>query len=258
MSGWIRAVAVAATLGLASGGAFAQSSPADLSKTSYELRADFSARLALTVGSSQHTATTQGEVLDHAAPNGRRRLTVAVRAVQAPLLLRPFKGSIASVTSELIATQSEDPRSLEGYDAAILERRSDGTVVIGGVRSDILDEVIRRELPGSEASPEMRAALTRALLLSPSLRDALRRPGPSYAFRAVADVSGRLLESSVLFDWGTAESRLAYTTADGRTVLAGMSLNVHGLVGGLGRVSGRMTVVFSNHAIALAHADTGR
>lgn len=259
MSGWIKGVAVAAVLALAAGGASAQVSPAGLPGSSSELRAEFDATLALTVGSSQHVATSQGEVLDRFAPDGRRRLTVAVRAVQAPLLLRPFKGSIASVTSELITTQSEDPRSLDGYDMATLERRSDGTVVMGGVRTDIVDEVIRRQAqPGSSGTPEFREAMARALLVSPSLRDSLRRSGPPYAFRAITDEAGRLLESSVLYDWGTVDSRLAYTTAEGRTVLGRMSLDLRGQVGGLGRVTGRMTVVFSNYAIALAHAGTGR
>ena len=214
MSAWIRALAVAGTLCLATASASAQVPAAGLPGTPYELRADFAATLALMIGSLQHTATSQGEVLDRLGTNGEHQITVSVRAVQVPLLLRPFKGSIASVTSELISSQAEDPRTFAGYDLAVLETRDDGTSVLGGVRADIVDEAVRRLPPSaSSSSPELRRALAKALLTSPSMREGLRRSGPPYAFRAVADAAGRLLESAVLYDWGSAEK--VWSNADG-------------------------------------------
>lgn len=260
MSAWIRALAVAATVCLAAASASAQvPAAAGVPGTPYEVRADFAATLALMIGSLQHTATSQGEVLDRLGSNGEHLITVAVRAVQAPLLLRPFKSSIASVTSELITSQAEDPRTFDGYDLVVLETRDDGTSVLGGVRSDIVDDTMHR-LPASAPSstPEFRRAIVKSLLTSPAMREGLRRSGPPYAFRAVADPAGRLLESSVQYDWGSAESRLTYTVADGRQVVGRLAVEVRGQVGGLGRVSGKMTVVFSNHAPVLPEAATGR
>jgi len=259
MSVWIRALAAAGVLCLAAASASAQVPAAGLPGTPYELRADFEATLALMIGSVQYTTTSQGEVRDRLGINGEHQITVAVRAVQAPLLLRPFKGSIASVTSELITSQADDPRAFEGYDLAVLETRTDGTSVLGGVRADIVDEALRRLPPSApSSSPELRRAMAKALLTSPFIRDGLRRSGPPYAFRAVADAAGRLLESSVQYDWGSAESRLTYTVAEGRQVVGRLAVEVRGQVGGLGRVTGKMTVVFSNHAMALPEAGTGR
>lgn len=217
---------------------------------SYELTSEFKGALTLWLGDGRYVVAAWGQVRESRRAGEARKVDATVLKIHLPLLLRPAAGSVASVIEQLIETQAEDARNLTSHDVVLLEKRRDGRFYLGGIRHDIVDEAIARYRAGVDAEdPFVRRAIARWLLTTPSMRQWIRRSGPPYAFGALIDEAGHLFESAVSYDWGEVGNKVSYTSVQDIAAWQQLTLNVTGQVKGLGQVTGRLEMSFSDHRL---------
>lgn len=217
----------------------------------YTLTADFAAQLVFHLTTGRVTATAAGTLVEsRAAPGEPRRRKATITRLGMPLLMRPFASGIRSIITNLVEADQRPAELLPMHDVFISEERAGGRFVLGGVRADIVTEVMTRYgLAANLRDQEARRAIAR-WLWSPAQRASIVRPGPGpYMITALVDDSGLIHQLTLAYDWGQAGNRVAYVTIGGwpfwREVVTDASFEF----AGLGRVDGTMILLVSNHCL---------
>src|SRR3989442_10411583 len=110
----------------------------------YELNADFSGTLNVTIKRSRLVVAADGSFLEWRGTDGIRHRKVTIRDLSLPLLLRPFAPSIRSAIAEKLETQAENPETFHAHDIFLLSEQPDGRFVLAGVHRAIVDDAIDR------------------------------------------------------------------------------------------------------------------
>jgi len=257
-----RLLAAAVTLALLAGPAYSASAQAPSvdalmarlfgtdDKTPYELSAEFSGTLTLTVRGGTMTAVAAGSFLEFRGADGVKRRKVTIARLDLPVLLRPFSGAIRRVIEEKVETQSESPETFHDHDIFLYGELPGRRYILVGVHKAIIDETIDRYgKPEQKKDPETRRRLAQWLYTSPSMRDTLVRGGPPYALRVVLDDAGMLYELTLLYNWGEVGTRISYALVSGQPVWRTVAADAVSELTGFGRVNGKLLLTFSNHCV---------
>lgn len=223
-------------------------------KNPYEISADFSGTLTLSVRGARLTALAAGEYLEWRAADGIKRRKVIVKQLELPVLLRPFAGAVRRVVEEKVDTSSENPETFHDHDIFMLGELPGRRYVLIGVHRSIVDEMIERfGRPDDKKDPAIRRKIAQWLYTSPSMRESIVRPGPPYALRAVLDEDGLLYELTVFYNWGEVGTRVSWITVGGQPAWQQVSSDATSELAGFGRVDGELILTFTNHCINCRH-----
>ncbi|MDR7549447.1 MAG: hypothetical protein QN131_05835 [Armatimonadota bacterium] len=217
----------------------------------FAMTADFAADFTLKTPTGVLTVHAGGTMLEsRTAPGEPRRRKATVTRLDVPLLLRPFHNSIRKVITDLIEVEQRPSEFLPVQDVFVAEERGGGRYLLGGVRTDIVNDVMTKY--GQQAllrDPAARRAIAR-WLWSPSQRGTIVRPGPGpYMLEAVVDESGLVHELRLFYDWGQVGNRITFVVVGGRPFWREVVSNTSSEVSGMGRVDGRMVLQVSNHCL---------
>lgn len=216
----------------------------------YELRADFSGTLTLTIRGNQYTAVTTGSFRESYRTGEPRRREAAVHHIQLPVLLRPFTRAFGSLIAQGIETDPEDPKTFDNQDSFVLDSRPEGRYRVAGIRRDIVDEAIDRYKAGaSKQDTATRQAVAKWLYTSAWMRSWILRSGPPYAFLATVSDSGLLYELTTFYDWGQFSTKIGYAVVNDQPVWQELISDVIGEAPGVGAMNGRLTVTFANYCM---------
>ena len=219
-------------------------------KTPYELTADFSGTLALTLRGGTITAIAVGSFTEVRRGDGVRRRKVQITRLDLPLLLRPFSGTIRRVIEEKVETQNESPETFHSHDIFMNGELPGRRYILIGVHKDIVDEAIDRYGKGQGKKDDAtRRRIAQWLYTTPSRREMLVRPGPPYALRVVLDETGTLYELTLFYNWGEVGTRINYATVNGQPVWQHVAADADSELSGFGRVKGKLQLTFTNHCL---------
>jgi hypothetical protein len=219
-------------------------------KTPYELTADFSGTLALTMRGGTITAVAAGSFTEVRRADGVRRRRVEIKRLDLPFLLRPFSGTIRRVIEEKVETQNESPETFHSHDIFLNGALPGPRYLLIGVHKAIVDEAIDRYGKGQDKKDDAtRRRIAQWLYTTPSRREMLVRAGPPYALRVVLDEAGTLYELTLLYNWGEVGTRINYAIVNGQPVWQHVSADANSELSGFGRVDGKLQLTFSNHCL---------
>lgn len=216
----------------------------------YAMTADFTTRVTLNMATGKLTVQAAGTLLESRAANGEpRRRKATVSRVDVPFLLRPFSNSIRQTVADLVEAERKLTDFVPMMDIFIQEELNGNRFLLGGVRQDIVTEVINKQRQTTYMKdPTFRRAIAR-WLFAPSQRASIARTGDAYAVSAVVDDAGLVHQLTLFYDWGTLESRILFVTVGGRAFWREVNADTSSDVTGIGRVEGKMVLQFSNHCL---------
>ncbi len=219
-------------------------------KEPYELSADFSGTLDVTVKRSQFEVAADGSFLEWRGADGIRHRKVTVRTLSLPVLLRPFAASIRSAIAEKIETQAEDPETFYAHDIFLFGELPGPQFVLAGIHRAIVDDAIARYgHPEDKLDITTRRKIAQWLYSAPSMKEFVVRPGPPYALHATIDEDGLLYELVLSYDWGEVSTRIGYIQIGGLHAWAEVQADTVSNLSGVGRVTGRLLLLFTNHCV---------
>lgn len=214
----------------------------------YDLTADFTGYLTVTVRGAPFTALADGTYREIRKPGELRHRQIQVRHIEVPLLLRPFTGSVKNLIEKKAELTSDNPATFSGHDIFILEEQPGHRYALGGVFRNIVDDAIDRYGGGrGKKDPAFRRNIARWLYTAPTMRPGIVRPGPAYALRTVLDEQGLIYELNLFYDWGNLGSRVVYTVVKGKPVWQEVIADTRTDLSGIGHIEGIMSLTFSNH-----------
>jgi hypothetical protein len=215
----------------------------------YELTADFTGTLDVTVKMSRLVVEAEGSFLELRGADGIRRRKVTVRKLSVPFILRPFASSVRRVIEEKIETSAENPETFHNHDLFLLAEEPD-QFVLAGIHRSIVDEAIDRYgHPEDKLDTATRRKIAEWLYTAPTMQEFIVRPGPPYALRAAIDDGGLLRELVLSYDWGAVSTVVEYTLVNGRPVWATLQADTVSDISGVGRVTGKLLLRLSNHCV---------
>lgn len=213
----------------------------------YELTADFTGRLTLTVRGSSIAATATGTYEEVRKSGEPRRRKVKIERLDVPLLLRPFTGTLRRVIEEKVESGTENPETFHAHDLFPLQELPE-RYVVGGVHRSIVDDAISRfGRPQDKTDPATRRRIAHWLFTTPSRREFLIRPGPPYAMRAVVDDEGHVHDLTIFYDWGQITTKIIYIMVSDKPAWRHLTSDAISELSGLGRVEGELVLAFTNH-----------
>lgn len=218
----------------------------------YTMTADFTAQLTLHVTTGKVTVHAAGTLAESRTANGEpRRRKATITRLDVPLLLKPFSNSIRGALAELIETENKPGEFLPTQDMFVAEERAGGRYALGGVRQDIVTEVMTKY--GQTAllkDPSTRRAIAK-WLFAPSQRPSIVRGGGAgpYALAALVDDTGLVHQLTLFYDWGQVGSRLSFVMIGGRPFWREVVSDTSSEVAGLGRVDGLLVLQIANHCL---------
>jgi hypothetical protein len=219
-------------------------------RTPYELTAEFTGTLTLTIRGGAVTARAAGSFYEVRRADGVRRRRVQITRLDLPFLLRPFASTIRRVIEEQVETQNESPETFHAHDIFLHSTLPGKRYVLVGVHKEIVDEAIdrygRRE---DKADPATRRRIAQWLYTTPTQRELLVRPGPPYALRAVLNEYGTLFELALLYHWGEIGTRIDYAVVRDQWVWRQVDADASSELAGFGRVDGKLRLTFFNHCL---------
>jgi len=207
----------------------------------YELNADFSGVLEVTIKRSRLVVSADGSFLEWRGTDGIRHRQVMVHNLNLPLLLRPFATSIRNVIADKIETQAENPETFHAHDIFLLTEQPDQRYVLDAIdryghAEDKLDVITRRKI-------------AQWLYTAPTMKEFIARPGPPYALRAVIDENGVLYELVLSYDWGEVSTRIEYIWIGGQPLWSEVQADTLSNLAGVGRITGKLLLRFTNHCV---------
>lgn len=217
----------------------------------YTLTADFTTATTLLLPTGKVTVNAAGTFVESRTAAGEpRRRKASISRLDIPLVLRPFASFIRRLIVDLIEAEQRPGEFLPQQDVFIVEERPPDRYLLGGVRSDIVTEVMTRY--GQTAllkDPATRRAIAR-WLWSPSQRTSIVRPGPGpYMIAALVDESGLIHQLNLSYDWGQVGNRISFLMVGGRPFWREVVSDTSFDLGGMGRVDGRMVLQVQNHCL---------
>lgn len=219
-------------------------------KTSYELNADFTGNIALTVRGQTFHAVAAGSYLEYRRTDGIKRRKVTITKLDLPVLLRPFTATVQRVIEDKVETPSESPETFHNHDIFLLGEAAEKRYTLVGIHRTIVDEMIDRYgKPEQKKDIETRRRIAQWLWTSPSMRERIVRPGPPYALRAVLDDIGNLYELTLFYNWGEVGTHVTYVLVNGQSAWRTVSSDAVSEFSGLGRVDAKLLLTFSNHCV---------
>jgi hypothetical protein len=216
----------------------------------YTLTADFSASLVMTLSTGKVPVHAVGTLFETRTVSGQPRTRKAtVTRVDLPVLLRPFSNSVRTILAGLIEAEQKPAELVPTLDIFIQEERNDGRYLLGGVRQDIVTEIMTKyNQQALLKDPTARRAFAR-WLFSPSQRPTIVRSGPAYAMATTVDDAGLVHHLTLFFDWGQVSSRLTFVMVGGRPFWREVTSEGTSEIPGLGRVFGTMVLQVTNHCL---------
>ena len=216
----------------------------------YTMTADFTTRVTLNMVTGKLTVQASGALVESRTANGEpRRRKATVSRVDVPFLLRPFSNSIRQTVTDLVEAERKLTDFVPMMDIFIQEELNGNRFLLGGVRQDIVTEVINKQRQTTYMKdPTFRRAIAR-WLFAPSQRASIARAGDAYAVSAVVDDAGLVHQLTLFYDWGTLGSRISFVTVGGRAFWREVNADTSSDVSGIGRVEGKMVLQFSNHCL---------
>jgi hypothetical protein len=217
----------------------------------YTLTADFNSRLTVNLSTGRIPIVAVGTLFESRAANGDPRTRKAtITRLDIPLLLRPFSNSMRTILTNLIESEQKPGEFIPTQDIFILEERSDGRYVLGGVRQDIVTEFMTKYNQQVFLKDATARRAFAKWLFAPSQRHQIVRPAPGpYSLQAMVDDTGLVHQVTLWYDWGKVGSRLTFVMVGGRPFwreLIGDGLTD---IPGLGRVDGVMVLQVTNHCL---------
>lgn len=217
----------------------------------YTMTADFTAEVLLNIPTGKVTVRAAGTITESRTAAGEpRRRKAMVTKLDVPVMLRPFTNQIRKVVTDLIEVEQKPAEFLPYQDVFIVEERPPDRYVLGGVRTDITNDVMTKY--GQTAllrDATARRAIAR-WLWAPSQRASIVRPGPGpYMLTSVVDEAGLLYQLTLSYDWGQVGSRTTFAMISGRPFWREVISDSSGEVAGIGHVDGRMVLHVQNHCL---------
>jgi hypothetical protein len=220
----------------------------------FTLTADFTADFVIHLPAGRFNVRAAGTILEsRSAPGEPRRRKATVTKLDVPFLLRPFANSIRRTVTDLIEVEQKPNEILPVQDVFIVEERPPGRYLLGGVRTDIVIETMRKYGQSANADDVTARRAIAKWLWSPSQRGTIVRPGPGpYMLTALVDEAGLLHQLTLSYDWGQVGNRIAFVTVGGRPFWKEVVSDTSSDVAGLGKVDGRMVLQVQNHCLNCA------
>ena len=216
----------------------------------YELNADFSGVLEVTIKRSRLVVSADGSFLEWRGTDGIRHRQVMVHNLNLPLLLRPFATSIRNVIADKIETQAENPETFHAHDIFLLTEQPDQRYVLAGIHHAIVDDAIDRYGHAEDKLDVItRRKIAQWLYTAPTMKEFIARPGPPYALRAVIDENGVLYELVLSYDWGAVSTRIEYIWIGGQPLWSEVQADTVSNLTGVGRITGKLLLRFTNHCV---------
>ncbi len=213
----------------------------------YEVTSDFEGTAVITWKGGRVRARAAGNLREfRATVGGPRRREVTITTLDLPLVLQPFNRGIKNLIAERITREEGTLGLMELYDVFITGDLPGGRFVIGGVRADIVTEIMERYGRTGEAKDVMVRREVARWLYQPRQREMVVRGGGPYLITLVADEQGFYYRLLLQYDWGPVETQLDWGTSAGRQVWREVKMDASTDVRGLGHVEGRMNLRFSN------------
>ncbi|MBI3997461.1 MAG: hypothetical protein HY355_00405 [Armatimonadetes bacterium] len=217
----------------------------------YTMTANFTATATLNIPTGRIKVLAAGNFVESRAANGDpRRRKATITRLDVPLLLRPATAAIRTALTDVIEAEHKLAEFLPFQDIFIQEERGGGKYLLGGVRQDIVTEMMQKY--GQQAflkDPTARRAIAR-WLWSPSQRDSIVRSGAGpYMIRAVVDDAGLVHEATLYYDWGALGSRLSFVMVGGRPFWREVVSDTQTEIAGIGKADGQMVLHLTNHCL---------
>jgi hypothetical protein len=217
----------------------------------YVMMADFTSQLVLGLPTGVVTVRAAGTLTESRTAAGQPRTRKAtVTKLDVPILLRPFSNQIRKVVTDAIELEQKPNEFLPTQDIFIIEERPQDRFLLGGVRSDIVnDTMVKYNQQALMRDLTARRAIAK-WLWSPSQRAGIVRGGPGpYMLTVVVDETGLIHQLTLYYDWGLIGNRIQFVTVGGRPFWREVISDTASEVSGIGHVDGRMTLVVQNHCL---------
>ncbi len=215
----------------------------------YEMTADFDGDLTIAGrGGQKLGARAAGSFREwRAVQGGPKRRSVNITRLDLPLLLQPFSANLKKLIQERIEREEGTLEILTEYDMFQISETPGGRIILGGIRTDIVTDVLRRYGRAAELKDVgTRRAIAR-WLYQPGQREIIDRPGGPYLVTVVTDEEGRLHSLIAQYDWGPVETKIEWGPAAGRTAWREVKMDSSTELARYGRVIGTIVLRFSNH-----------
>ncbi len=216
----------------------------------YQLTADFTTRATLNMSTGKFTVAAVGTMIEsRTAGLDPRRRKATITKMDVPLLLRPFSNSIRQTLTDMIETERRFAEFVPLFDIFIQQELGGGRFMLGGVRQDIVTEVMTKYGQAAYTKdPIARRAIAR-WLFAPSQRASIVRGGASYAVSALVDEAGLVHQLTLFYEWGVLGNRFSFVTVGGRSFWREVVGDTSTELTSIGRVDGVIVIQFSNHCL---------
>ncbi len=216
----------------------------------FTLNADFTSRMLLNISTGTVPITGAGSLVESRPAAGEpRRRRVTVTSLQVPLLLRPFTSAVRDALKNMIESEPKAAEFLQNLDVFVVEEMPGGRYQVGGVRQDIVTEVMTKY----KQTALLRDVTTRRAIAkwlhAPSQRASIVRGGGAYMLSAIVDESGVVHDLTLFYEWGHIRSQATFVTIGGRSFWKEVHSDTSTLVAGMGRVDGRLVLNITNHCL---------
>jgi hypothetical protein len=217
----------------------------------YMMTADFNSDVVLRLPTGTMTVKAVGKIAESRPAAGQPRSRKAtVTRLDVPVLLRPFSNSIRKVVTDAIELEQKPSEFLPNQDLFIAEERPQDRYLVGGVRTDIVNETMTKYNQQALLSDNTARRAIAKWLWSPAQRGGIVRVGPGpYMIAVIVDESGLMHQITLYYDWGQIGNRIQFVTVGGRPFWREVVSNTQSEVAGIGHVDGRMTLLVQNHCL---------
>lgn len=216
----------------------------------YNLNADFTARLMLNIPTGTVPITAAGSLVESRSAAGEpRRRRVTITSLNLPLMLRPFTSGVRNALANMIESEPKAAEFLHNLDVFVIDDLPGGRYMVGGVRQDIVTEVMTRYRQTAMLRDVTARRAIAKWLHAPSQRASIVRGGGVYMLSALVDEAGVVHDLTLFYEWGHIRSQATFVTIGGRTFWKDVASDTSTLVAGLGRVDGHLVLNISNHCL---------
>ena len=224
----------------------------DVNPQPYTMTADFTSVTTFVIPTGKIIVRATGYLVESRTASGEpRQRKATITKLDVPITIRPATNTIRKVLTDIIESEQKPSEIFPSYDVFINEDRPGGRYQIGGVRQDIVTEVITKSGQTIYLKDiNFRRAIAK-WLFQPSQRASIVRgyPGP-YAFSAVVDETGLLHELTLFYDWGHVGNKVSFVMINGRAFWREVTSNTSTEFTGIGRVNGMMVLLLANHCLS--------
>jgi len=214
----------------------------------YELTASFAGEIVVTWRGPTVAVRGEGRFREWRSTfNGPKRREVTITNLDVPPVLHPLTPALKNMIKERLEREGADQALPGEFDLFIAEALPGERYILGGIRTDIVTEVIEKYGRRSDLKD---AAVRREVarwLYQPRQREMIVRPGGPYLAMLLIDAQGTYYRLLLQYDWGPVESHFEWTSVNGQLLVRELRADTSSDVRGFGLVRARMHLRFSNH-----------